>query len=251
MQRIVIGFIVILISGFLMTCAGGGAGGLSMSGSVEVKAEAKWTLPECAPPEVATFSARVDKFSRGSEATLDLYNKAIADLAVVLGVDATPGAIAAYIRDSVQVSCSFKVVVEANTSFSGSAAVDNDEASMIASGSASASIRTEFSCDTATNPAFTGANLEKIRAHITNLKLIAELSHGLKLKSEAILGESWDQIVGMFTNVADCPPLIAQWNQMQAEFKTAVETAGSTWEKCATAKSGSLQVVDAFSAKFE
>ncbi len=245
----------------MMTSCGSGSGLGSIAGggsfSASIKVEVKYDIPDCAPEAVKEYAAYVDKFERGSEAVLSLYKQTLAELGTVLklGSDATAAQITDYINNSVQVSCKFQIVVKASAeaSFNSSAAVNNDEAKMIANGEAKASleIRTEFVCDTTTDPIFTGENLVKIKGLIEDMKVVATLAHGLKLKSEEILADgAYDAFVASINEVTTCPLLATKWPEMQKEFSAAVQTAGTTWDKCSSAASGSANIVSSFDSKF-
>jgi len=224
---------------------------------VSVTWDFSWTLPDCAPSDAKVWAARVDKFTRGAEAQLEIYKNAIGQLYTLLGLsgkttaDDQAVAINDFIKNSVQVICKYELTFTASAEFTGTANVDNDEASMAASTEFKASYKMTFTCDTnATAPFNTADNLAKIRDSITNLKIVYDLAKSLKLKNEYLAANGVDTILASIKNVTSCPQMLAKIDTITKEFTDAYNKIATTWAISASAESNCNNIISTFQSKF-
>ncbi len=210
----------------------------NMFATCEVEAEASFEftysldLPECAPVDVQTFDERMQKFSDAYNAYVDNYNDYIAELAGILGVSASSDAIISKINNAVssETSCRFEIVANLSAEYTGSAAIDNDEAQLMSSGSLEASITTEWVCETTTTieaPFDNASKIAQMEEVIAKLQVMIELGEGMQAKANWFADQSVENFETAMTNA--CPQDAANFTTLVAQMRTAKEKSYQVW----------------------
>lgn len=239
--------IVLVAAAVLPGCAAAVGGGVSAS--VSVSADIRVPIAEM-PPKYASWVVEAEGYLYAVDEAYARHTQATVDLAAALGVEANADAIAAFIRDAIQVETtlvcqppSFNAGLAAECSAEANARAAGNAGGQGASGEAAAGIQANCQARASLSLRPGSCTLETtVSEHPilsdaarwatveANMKIILQLSaanayldgrgaeintRGLKLHVESV------------TDLAKNPTLALQLNNIQTELKRGAEAAGA------------------------
>jgi len=242
-----------LLAAAALSCGCAGTFSGSASASVDVSADIQVPIAEM-PPKYAAWVVEAEGYLAAVNAAYAMHTRATADLAAVLGVDANADAIAAFLRNAIQIettmTCtppSFNASVVADCRAEASARARGNASGGSASGAASAGIsanceaRGSLSIEpgqctfetTVTEHPILGdaARWATVQA---NMKVILQLSAAnvhLDGRGAGINARGMELYAQSVTDLADDPTLALQLNNIQGELKKGADLVGAANEK--------------------
>jgi hypothetical protein len=264
-------FAALVVSAALTGCGGAMAGG-SFSASVSVDAEINLPLADM-PTKYASWVVEAEGYLQAVNDAHQRHTKATAELAAALGVDANASAIAAFIRDAIQVETSlvckppsFDANLVAECSAAANARASGKAGGGKASGAASAGIQANCeakaslslspgSCTIETtvseHPILSdAAKWAKVEA---NMKIILQLSAAnahLDGRGADINVRGLELHVESVTDLAKDPTLALQLDNIQTELEKGAQACGEANDKQAAMNSDLNTMAGAINSQF-
>jgi hypothetical protein len=261
---------VIIAIALSSACAG--SGGFRASGSVSASAEIKLPIADM-PPKYASWVVEADGYLQAVNQAYEMHGRATADLAAALGVEANASAIAAFIRDAIQVrttmECtppSFNASLVGECTASAGARAAGNAGGGAASGQASAGIqancqakaslsmspgRCTLTTTVSEHPILgDAARWARVEA---NMKIILQLDAAneyLNGRGADINVRGLELHVQSVTDLASDPTLALQLGNIQTELKKGAEACGQANDKQAAMNNDLDTMSGAIDAQF-
>lgn len=254
-------------------CGGAvGGGTFGASASVSVSADIKVPLAQM-PPKYASWVVEAEGYLFAVRDAHARHQRAKAELAAALGVAADAGAIAAFIRDAIQVETtvickppSFNASLTANCTAEAGARASGSAGNGGASGTASAGIQANCRAKTSLSLSPGSCTVEtSVSEHPilsdaarwatieSNMKIFLMLSAAnmhLDGRGSDINLRGLELHIQSITDLARTPTLALQLNQIQAELKKGAESVGEANDRQAAMNSELRTITGAINANF-
>lgn len=269
MTRSALSFVIATVA-LSSACAGGGS--FRASASVNVSAEIKVPIAQM-PPKYASWVVEAEGYLQAVNQAYDMHGRATADLAAALGVEANASAIAAFIRDAIQVKTtmectppSFNASMVADCSASASARAAGNAGNGGAAGQASGGIqancqakaslslspgRCTLTTTVSQHPILgDAARWAKVEA---NMKIILQLdaaNEHLNGRGGDINARGMKLYVESVTDLASEPTLALQLNNIQAELKKGANACSVANDKQSAMNSDLDTIAGAIDSQF-